>query len=197
MSESSSRIPIVVALITAAASVGVALIANWDKLFSRPPESSVVIPPIVATPAPAPGPAPATTATTTADAPDPAPARARTREREPSERPAALSEAPRQQPLSGTWRDVTYPGIVSSITQDGLQFRFTRTGVLPNGVGFQSNGGGAVSGDRVALQYLARYNNGQVSQGQCEGALSDARDSIELVCSDNLMGTFQSVSVRQ
>jgi len=197
MSESSSRIPIIVALITAAASLCAALIANWDKLFARPTASSPASLVPVVTPSPAPAPAPAPVATTTTESPAPAPAATRARDREPSERPAAFAAAPRRQPLTGAWRDVTYPGIVASITQEGPQFRFTRTGVLPNGVAFQSSGGGAISGSNVALQYMARYNNGQVSQGQCEGALSEGADEIELICSDSLLGAFQSVSVRQ
>jgi hypothetical protein len=199
MSESSSRIPIVVALITAVASVGVAFIANWDKLLARPAASSGVSPVPVATPAPtaSPAPAPAPAPVTVTESPSPALAPARARDQEPAERPAAFTQAPRPPTVAGTWRDVTYPGIVSSISQEGPQFRFARSGMLPNGVAFQSSGAGTLSGDHVALQYLARYNNGQVSQGGCEGALSEAGDEIELLCSDSLLGGFQSVSVRQ
>lgn len=49
MSESSSRVAIVVALITGAGTLGAALIGNWDKFFGSPP---------VAAPAPGPTPAP-------------------------------------------------------------------------------------------------------------------------------------------
>lgn len=185
MAESSSRIPIVVAIITAAASIGVALIANWDKLFAQAPAPSPV------SPAPAAAPVPVTAAES------PNPAAVRTAGEEKPEPHPTTSEAPRPPALTGTWHDVVNPGFVSSITQDGSQLRFTRAGVLPNGVGVESAGAGMLSGNHVALQYLARYSNGQVSQGGCEGALSGASGGIELYCSDSLLGSFRSVNVRQ
>jgi len=201
MSDQSSRIPIVVAIITVAGSLGAAVIANWDTVFPHVPAPTTAAPAAVAAPAPAPAPA-QTQAATPVQAPAPAPAQAaapaQSREPAPAERATALSAPPRVPTLTGTWREMNYPGIVSNLTQDdGRQFRFTRSGVLPNGMGFQSNGAGFLTGRQVALQYVTRYYNGQASQGQCEGTLSDDADAIELFCADSLMGSFQSMSVRQ
>jgi hypothetical protein len=193
MPEQSSRITIVVALITLAGTLGAALIANWDKLF---PRSQAAV-------APAPAPAPSPTPTATA-VPSPAPAPAPTPAPAPKAPPAAADTErstahapPRGPSIAGSWRNAAYPGIVLNITQQGNQIRFTQTGVLSNGVGFESAGAGVVEGSQIALQYLARYNNGQASSGQCQGTLTDAEESMDLFCSDSLLGNFESVSVRR
>jgi hypothetical protein len=161
MAEHSYRIPIFVALIGVAGTIGAALIANWDKLFSKAE--------------PAPQVAPTTPATGLT---------------------VATPATPALQ-LAGVWRDAANPSIVSTITQDGNRIRFARTGSLPNGVAFESDGSGTLDGLRLSTQYVARYLNGQSSSGQCTGTVTPTATSIALQCVDTLLGSFQSASVRR
>lgn len=48
--------------------------------------------------------------------------------------------------ISGTWVDTNLPGTTSQFTQNGESFRFTRRGMLQNGVGFEASGSGTMSG---------------------------------------------------
>lgn len=99
--------------------------------------------------------------------------------------------------LAGTWIDAVNPGIISTIAQEGNALRFTRIGSLPNGVAFESNGTGTVSGQQVSTQYVAKYQTGITSSGQCAGSVLEQATTIDLRCTDSLLGSFQSTSVRR
>lgn len=115
----------------------------------------------------------------------------------PDAAPATTAPAMPVPQLAGIWRDAANPSIVSTMTQEGNMLRFTRTGSLPNGIVFESNGSGSLDGLRLSTQYVARYANGQSSSGQCTGTVAATATSIALQCMDTLLGSFQSSSVRR
>jgi hypothetical protein len=99
--------------------------------------------------------------------------------------------------IAGVWRDGEYPDNGSQITQDGTNFRFTRWGVLPNGVRFESSGSGTIAGQHYTSRYSARYQSGATSAGDCSGTVSPDGLRIALNCRDSLLGTFPLTAIRQ
>jgi hypothetical protein len=99
--------------------------------------------------------------------------------------------------IAGVWRDSANPNNISKISQDGSSFQFSRSGILPNGVLFESTGTGALVGRQIESQYIAKYSTGASSSGQCSGSLSSDDTRIELRCSDSLLGIFAGASIRQ
>lgn len=160
MSETNHPIAIVVALLGAIATLGAALIGNWDRIF--PPSSD----------------APSTLA----------PPRAPPTASLPAVEPVARIE--------GLWLDRDHPGNRSSVLQEGNGFRFTRWGLLPNGAEFTSTGSGTIAGQRVSSSYVATYQSGATSTGDCSGVLSANGTRLELTCRDSLLGTFPIVAER-
>ena len=178
MAEPNHRVTIVVAIIGAVATLGAALIANWDKVFTRAPQAATRAEPVAETPVQAAPPAdPVQTAP-----PDPV---------------QLIPPADPNPRIAGVWRDSLYPNNGSKIVQDGSAFQFTRWGVLDNGVGFESAGSGTLDGRQVASRYIAKYQTGASSSGQCSGSVSMDSRRIELSCSDSLLGIFSSVSIRE
>ncbi|MGH6689274.1 MAG: S1C family serine protease [Gammaproteobacteria bacterium] len=112
--------------------------------------------------------------------------------------PASAGRSPAQMPnISGVWRDPQQPGNGSQVTQDGNRFHFTRWGVLPNGIRFESSGSGTVTGQGFTSSYSARYQSGTTSTGNCSGTVSPDGTRIEMNCRDSLLGAFPLTSVRQ
>ena len=99
--------------------------------------------------------------------------------------------------IGGVWRDGEYPNNGSQITQDGTSFRFTRWGVLPNGIRFESSGGGTIAGQHYTSSYSARYQSGATSEGDCSGTVSPDGLRMALNCRDSLFGTFPLTAIRQ
>jgi hypothetical protein len=179
MADSSHRVTIAVALIGVMGTLGAAVIANWDEIFSRSPQAPV--PPVP--------PAPAASA----------PAQPY-REAEPAPRPVTKSTQPvRASPtlqVAGLWRDADNPANGTKIDQDGNRLQFTRAGILPDGVRFESAGTGALLESRITLRYVARYQTGSTSTGECSGSVSPGATQITLNCADSLHGTFVTVANR-
>ena len=99
--------------------------------------------------------------------------------------------------ISGVWRDGNYPNNGSQVTQHGNSFSFTRWGVLPNGIRFESSGSGTIAGQRFTSRYNARYQSGDTSAGDCSGTVSTDGLRMELTCRDSLLGTFPLTAIRQ
>jgi hypothetical protein len=99
--------------------------------------------------------------------------------------------------ISGVWRDGNYPNNGSQVTQNGNSFSFTRWGVLPNGIRFESSGSGTIAGQRFTSRYNARYQSGDTSAGDCSGTVSTDGLRMELTCRDSLLGTFPVTAIRQ
>jgi TIR domain len=99
--------------------------------------------------------------------------------------------------ISGVWRDGNYPNNGSQVTQHGNSFSFTRWGVLPNGIRFESSGSGTIAGQRFTSRYNARYQSGDTSAGDCSGTVSTDGLRMELTCRDSLLGTFPVTAIRQ
>jgi hypothetical protein len=186
MADGNARVAIIAAIIGLIGTLGGALIGNWDKLF--PPERGAAAPRDVVVPGP-------DVRTSPAPAPDLA---AGTRTATPPSRPepAAVAAAPVPN-ITGTWRDVDYPGVVGQVTQTGNSFRFTRVGVLPNGIGFESAGNGVIDATRVSTRFDTRYQTGVLSTGSCTGTVSGDGGRLDLTCTDSLLGTFPVTSARQ
>jgi len=189
MPESSHRVTIVVAVIGVIGTLGAAIIGNWDKLFPpdvRPYESVVPASPPVPTPSVK---SPVDTET------KPPPVRT-----EPS---ASINNWDKSVPpppvldIRGVWLDSNYRSNSSHITQEGDSFRFTRRGVLPNGVAFESSGSGTMTGQRFTSNYNAKYQSGDTSVGDCSGTVSPDGMRMELQCMDSLLGAFPGTAIRQ
>jgi hypothetical protein len=99
--------------------------------------------------------------------------------------------------ISGVWRDGNYPNNGSQVTQHGNSFSFTRWGVLPNGIRFESSGSGTIVGQRFTSRYNARYQSGDTSAGDCSGTVSTDGLRMELTCRDSLLGIFPVTAIRQ
>lgn len=99
--------------------------------------------------------------------------------------------------LAGLWVDSNYPSNGSQITQDGNSVHFTRWGVLPNGIRFESSGSGSITGRRFTNTYTATYQSGATSTGDCSGTLSPDGTRIELNCRDSRLGAFPVTAIRQ
>ena len=99
--------------------------------------------------------------------------------------------------ISGVWRDVEYPSNSSQLSQDGNRVHFTRRGVLPNGVRFESSGSGTATGQSFNSDYSARYSSGATSMGNCSGTMSIDGKFMKLTCSDSLLQTFSLSAIRQ
>ncbi len=174
MAEPSHRVTIIVAILGLVGTLGAALISNWDKIFPRVPRATTTTEPAAGTSVQA--------------APPAAP---------PTAPPPLAHSADLALRITGVWRDSMYPSNLTEITQDGRDFRFRRRGVLPNGVGFESVGTGTLVGRQVRSQYTATYKTGATSSGRCSGAVSMDSRQIELSCSDTLLGSFASISIRE
>lgn len=172
MAQSTPSVAIVVAIIGLAGTIGATLIANWDKLF-MPRDSPAQRDGLVR-----PEPSPVVLAITPGTQPKPAPV-------------AAVLN------LTGTWRDVNFPGVVGEIRQSGREFQFVRRGVLANGVGFESSGTGTVDGPSYKSNYNARYQTGDLSRGSCTGVISAGGSRLDLTCTDSLLGQFAVEAARQ
>jgi hypothetical protein len=99
--------------------------------------------------------------------------------------------------ISGVWHDSDQPNNGSRITQNGTSFRFTRWGILPNGIRFSSSGSGTLTGRRYTSTHSAKYQSGQSSEGYCSGTVSPDGLRIDLNCRDSLIGTFDVTGIRQ
>jgi hypothetical protein len=99
--------------------------------------------------------------------------------------------------LSGLWRDSNDPNNGSQISQDGNRVHFTRWGVLPNGMRFESSGSGVITGHGFTSNYNAKYQSGATSTGDCSGTVSPDGTRMELNCSDSLLGAFSGTAIRQ
>ncbi len=182
MSESkpSHIVLIIVAVIGVAGTLGAAFIANWDKLFPNRSNNSniqsVRSTPTEATPNQTGYSSPRAT---------------------PSEKVPLRDEAEDTPDIIGIWVDRGASQNVSTVVQNGSSFRFTRRGVLPNGVRFESQGSGEISGREFRSTYSSQYFNGATSEGECSGIVSVDGNRMELSCSDSLMGTFPVVAIRQ
>jgi hypothetical protein len=99
--------------------------------------------------------------------------------------------------IGGVWRDLNFPSNGSQITQRGGSFEFTRWGVLPSGIRFESSGNGTISGLRVTSTYSARYQSGAASTGSCSGTVSPDGTRMDLTCQDSLLGAFSAPAMRQ
>lgn len=112
-------------------------------------------------------------------------------------RERAVDSTPSIPYIGGLWRDRDHPNNISQVDQDGTGFRFTRRGVLPNGIQYESSGSGTIIvGQRHTSSYSARYNSGAKSTGNCSGVVSADGQSIELSCKDSLLGTFSYTAIR-
>jgi hypothetical protein len=201
MAESGHRGAIVVALIGVAGTLGAAVITNWDKLFapaSRSEPAGEARPAGDSRPARESIPAGEARAasesrppTRSEPAPSVDPARAESRASRPLPPPA------RAPSITGTWRDSDNPGSGSQVTVEGNGFRFTRWGVLPNGVRFEAQGSGTLTGQQFTSTYRARYQSGDLSTGTCAGAVSADGQRMEMSCRDSLLGTFPVTAFRQ
>jgi hypothetical protein len=201
MAESGHRSAIVIALIGVAGTLGAAVISNWDKLFgpaSRSGPASETRPAGDARPARESSPAGDTRAASESrpparsePAPSVEPARVESRPSRPQPPPAAAPS------ITGTWRDSDNPGNGSRVTVEGNGFRFTRWGILPNGVRFEAQGSGTLTGQHFTSTYRARYQSGDASTGTCTGAVSADGQRMEMSCRDSLLGTFPVTAFRQ
>ena len=99
--------------------------------------------------------------------------------------------------IDGIWRDSNYPSNGSEITQNGNNFSFTRWGVLPNGIRFESSGSGKITGQNFTSNYRARYESGATSAGDCSGTLSLDGMRMKLNCRDSALGVFPVTAIRQ
>jgi hypothetical protein len=189
MADSSHRVAIAVAVIGVMGTLGAALIANWDKIFPRAPQAPVtparpasepVQPRRQAEPAP----------------PPPQPARHADAAPRPLGTPAQPVRANTTPQIAGVWRDADNPNNGTKIDQHGNQLQFTRAGILSDGVRFESAGTGALLESRITLRYVARYQTGSTSTGECSGSVSPGATRITLNCADSLHGTFVTVANR-
>jgi hypothetical protein len=164
--------------------VGVALWMNSSSPRAGAPrtDGSIDAPKVTPSPSPAPSPPPALVAQPPSQA-------AR------SDITAAV--APPVPNIAGTWRDTNYAGVVGQIFQEGSSFRFRRWGVLPNGIGFESSGEGTIDGTRISHRYTSQYQTGAVSTGGCTGSVTNQGASLDMTCTDSLLGTFPVTSTRQ
>ena len=99
--------------------------------------------------------------------------------------------------IDGLWRDLNYPNNLAEIAQDGKNFRFTRWGVLPNGIRYQSSGRGTITGQRFTSNYRATYQFGDTSTGNCSGTVSPDGMRMEMNCSDSTLGSFTVTGIRR
>ena len=99
--------------------------------------------------------------------------------------------------LGGLWLDSNNPSNSSQISQDGSSVHFTRWGVLPNGIRFESSGSGVITRHGFTSSYNAKYQSGATSTGDCSGTLSSDGKRMELNCSDSLLGAFSVAAIRQ
>ena len=135
--------------------------------------------------------------TAAAPAPQPKPPLAASTARSPEPAQSIALQATAAANIGGIWRDDDNPGNGSRINQDGDRFSFTRWGILPNGVRFESSGDGKIIGRRIVSSYRARYQSGDTSAGHCSGTLSADAKRIALDCRDSLLGVFSGGSTRQ
>ncbi len=121
-------------------------------------------------------------------------AKRREAERERTETRPPASSIPN---IAGIWRDSNSQSNGGQITQNGSRFDFSRWGVLPNGVRFESVGTGTISAGRFTSQYNATYQTGFISAGSCSGTISSNGTRMDMTCTDNVLGVFPVTSFRQ
>lgn len=98
--------------------------------------------------------------------------------------------------IEGIWRDRDAPSNGGRINQNGSRFDFSRWGVLPNGVRFESVGTGAITARRFTSRYDSTYSIGR-STGNCEGSISSGGSRLDMTCTDSALGVFQVTSFRE
>lgn len=168
MAESNHNPTIIAAIIGVIGSIGVAIIANWDKLngYRKPEEPT----PIQSTMAPVHPPI----------TPQPPPA------------------VPTSIDISGDWYNPAAPAAGSShIEQQNDSFQFSGWGMMPQGIRYETQGSGNLAAQNLTYAYTALYQNGWVSQGSCNGTVTANGSRITATCSDTILGTFVSAGVRQ
>jgi hypothetical protein len=124
--------------------------------------------------------------------PTPIPSSSSTPTSPSSPSPTPLSSNP---DISGRWLNPTL-GHSSEIIQDGNRFRFTTWGTVL-GDSFQSSGNGTITGRSVEFDYVAQYQSGRRSEGQCSGTISSNGMRMTSTCTDSASGTFVSSAMRQ
>ena len=135
--------------------------------------------------------------------PEPERDRARVEAEKAKEKPAERMQTEARPPppsipnIAGTWRDRDAPSNGGRITQNGSRFDFSRWGVLPNGVRFESEGSGTISAGRLTSRYRATYATGVGSAGSCAGNISSNGTRIDMTCKDSVLGVFSLTSFRQ
>ena len=142
MSETDSKIAVVIAVIGVVGTLGAAVIANWDKIFPHSPkrdaiENDSIKPPPTSKPI-----------------------------NEATPQPEDLLT------MNSVWHDVGALDNKTRILQRGDKFEFTRWGVLPTGEGFEATGSGEYRGQNVTTKYTAKYEKGSTSGGTCIGQLT-------------------------
>jgi hypothetical protein len=96
--------------------------------------------------------------------------------------------------ISGIWQDIGAPSNTTDITQLGEIFEFSRRGILPTGVGFESTGSGELKGQILVAKYSSEDQNHSTSTGECFGQVSlDARSLTEN-CLDSNYNSIISIS---
>ncbi|QPK65131.1 hypothetical protein IVG45_09445 [Methylomonas sp. LL1] len=173
MSESSTNVTIVVAVIGVIGSITVALISHWDKLNPPPAKDAPIPQPIVLI-------------GNTSD-----PAIASITKPQPAPPKPVIN-------IAGNWYNPAAPAAGGSyITQQSEHFEFQGWGLLPQGIGFQTEGNGSLIDQQVNYSYVAQYQNGWTSQGNCSGTVSANGVQMTTTCTDNIMGTFVSTGVKK
>lgn len=175
MSESGTNATIVAAIIGVIGSITVALISNWDKFFPK----QAVTPP-----------APTITGDTGTSH-----GATTTGKIEVTTIPPAI--APARIDIGGTWYNPAAPANGSFIVQQNNDFQFKGWGMLPQGIAYESKGSGEIIAQTVTYNYIAQYQNGWASQGNCSGTVSANGSQLTATCTDNLLGTFVSSGIKQ
>jgi len=164
--NSSYKAQILVAVIGLVGVLGGALIANWDKLFSR---QQVIPPPSVSGKPSIPAPSSPNVPSRSSVAP-----------------PAAVQRIN----VTGVWRAPTL-GTIYQVSQEGGTFRFTASNPR-----FDSSGRGTIRGHTFESMYETRYRIGGASAGNCSGELSTDGLQMTSYCTDSVNGTWISRVVR-
>ena len=100
--------------------------------------------------------------------------------------------------ISGVWQDVGAPDNTTHVTQRGKKFEFSRRGMLPTGVGFESTGSGELKGQNFIANYSTEYQNHSTSTGECFGQVSsDGRNITESCMDSNYSFTISISAVRR
>ncbi len=107
-----------------------------------------------------------------------------------------LKNKPHTINIAGHWHDPNRPSDVSHINQQGNLFQFNGSGILPQGIRFESTGSGTINEQEIKNTYTTRYQNGLVAHGTCSGTVSSNGLRSTSTCTDNVWGTFTLSGVR-